>query len=152
MSISFTIPNKLAHFRPVLELFGEIPQEELHEDTDMSIVNSFLRSRYGKRDPADMERLWNADRNAIRKLVESHGETNTWLYFLQAYAFLTPHLLSELLAEGGEDETDYRPPLKLHVDLPSEFQVKHDYGSVLASNQSMNVSFVPIGESVLEFE
>jgi hypothetical protein len=152
MSISFTIPRKLVHFRPLFEWFSEIPKDDLHEDTDMSTVDLFLQSRYGNRDPADVECRWNADRNALGELIEVHGKSNSWLYFLQAYAFLTPHLLSEVLERIDENDTDQPPPLTLRVDLPGDFQVKHDYGSVLASNESMNVSFVPTGVPVLEFK
>ena len=152
MAITFTIPKNMAHFRPVLEWFSNIPEGELHEDTDMSIVDSFFRSRYGKLKPQEAETVWEADRQALERLVEANGEKNSWLSFFQGCAYSTPQILSDLLAYNGQDESDRKPPLVLKVMLPEEFQVKLDYGSVLASNESLNVSFVPTGEPVLEFK
>jgi hypothetical protein len=152
LAVTFKIPKRLAHLAPVLEWISEIPEGELHEDTDMYIVDSFLRSRYGKRNVGAAEEVWETDRKVLEKLVEANGRTHSWLYFLQGYAYSSPQILADLLAEECQDETDQMPPLTLRVKLPIEFQVKSDFGSVLASHETLNATFVPTGEPVLDFK
>lgn len=150
MPITFKVPAKLVPLKPVLEWFSNIPDDELNEDTNLAFVDSFLRSRYGGLSFDDAETKLEADKKALAKLCEAHGQNSSWLYFFLAY--LNPHILPHLIEEQEQEDTVALPPLTLHIDLPDDYRVTHDFGSVLANNSSVNVSFVPTAESVLEFK
>lgn len=150
MPIAFKVPAKLTPLKPVLEWFSSIPDDELNEDADLAFVDSFLRTRYSGLSFEDAESRLEADQDALARLCKAHGQNASWLYFFQAY--LNPHILQNLVEEQDNETSDAPPPLSIHVDLPNDYRVTSDFGSLVASNSSVSVSLIPTAESVLEFK
>ena len=150
MPITFAIPKHLSGFAPIFEWLSGIPEEELNEELDLTEIESFLRSRYGDLECDDVEERLKSDRQAFDELVDAEGTRCPWLYFFQASLISAPHILANLQPPEPE-ENQFPPPLILHVELPEDFDIENDFGSVRARKASVTVELAPTSESVLDF-
>jgi hypothetical protein len=151
MAIPFAIPKDLKEFAPILEWFSNIPPEELNEDLDPTHVVSFLRSRYGDLEVDELERRLKSDRKAFDKLEKVEGAHHPWLHFFGTYLLMAPHILADT-QPPETDDNQLPPPLIVHVQLPNDFEIEIDYGSVRARNAQVDIELVPTAESVLEYK
>jgi hypothetical protein len=151
MAILFAIPKELDDFLPILEWMSDVPEEELNEDLDTDPVIQFLQARYGSLDVKEFERRFKTDRKHFTKLLEAHGTSHSWLAYFEAVMFSAPHILGDLEQHAADDDHT-PPPLIVHVDLPPDFTIENEYGSIRARNESIELELVPTAESVLEYK
>ena len=122
MTNASPLPNRLGYLEPVRKQLTALGPDDVHEDTDLSVLRRVVRKRVKGMSEEEAQIALREDASELEQWLSSAGQANKCLYFVLP---ILPDALEIFLAKPAQG-----PPVRgeVNMDLPDGAKVTKENG------------------------